>query len=170
MGKHVHLLSDLNPEARTAICASCGPVKVIRGGVKGGWRCYPAHQARQTNNPERHAWQAEYRSRPGNREKAKLAARRHWLSQYGLTLEQYAEMEKSQDGKCWICHLPEKLGQRLSVDHDAETGAVRGLLCRDCNRGIGLLRHDPERLRRAALYLERAATPPAEADGVTASY
>lgn len=43
----------------------------------------------------------------------------------------------------------------LAVDHDHETGCLRGLLCEGCNRGIGLLRDDPDLLRRAADYIER---------------
>ncbi len=47
---------------------------------------------------------------------------------------------------------------KLMVDHDHTTGEVRGLLCHNCNRAIGLLREDPERLRRAIEYLEGATT------------
>ena len=41
------------------------------------------------------------------------------------------------------------------VDHDHETGAVRGLLCRECNLGLAAFRESPTALRRAAGYLER---------------
>jgi hypothetical protein len=41
------------------------------------------------------------------------------------------------------------------VDHDEETNKVRGLLCRHCNQGIGLLRHSQDNLRRAVAYLEK---------------
>lgn len=51
---------------------------------------------------------------------------------YGLTLEQYHEILKKQDGKCAICKcLPN--GNHLAVDHNHETGKIRGLLCMKCN-------------------------------------
>lgn len=80
-------------------------------------------------------------------------------SRYGITLEQYAKMEADQKGLCAICHLPPKNTSRknryLCVDHEADTGRVRGLLCRPCNAGIGQLCHDVTLLASAILYLER---------------
>lgn len=85
--------------------------------------------------------------------------RRARLKRYGLTVEQYDAMHRLWDGVCWICEEPDPYGKRLAVDHDATTGLVRGLLCTDCNRAIGLLGHDPERLERAARYLQDATLP-----------
>lgn len=78
---------------------------------------------------------------------------------FGITLEQYNEMFERQGGVCAICKKPETWLYRdkvraLAVDHDHETGRVRGLLCGNCNRAIGQMLDDPERLRRAADYLE----------------
>lgn len=77
---------------------------------------------------------------------------------YGLTLAEYEAMVAERDGLCDICHRPETLTQkgrvkRLSVDHDHDTGAVRGLLCSACNRALGFLGDDPERVATAAAYL-----------------
>lgn len=86
-------------------------------------------------------------------------ARRANLKKYGITEDQYGEMLREQDGRCAICReQPDgvgKTGKVLHVDHDHKTGAVRGLLCRDCNPALGAFRDSPELLRRAAEYLEK---------------
>lgn len=79
---------------------------------------------------------------------------------YGITTEQYAEMLRRQHGVCAICGEPETLIRNgtlcnLTIDHDHYTGQVRGLLCNNCNRAIGLLKDDSAVLREAAAYLDR---------------
>ena len=95
------------------------------------------------------AQKAEYRERrPDVFLKSKLKHK------YGITLEQYQELFTAQGGRCAIClRSPKKL--RLSVDHDHKTGAIRGLLCWQCNTGLQRFRDDAERLLRAAQYLAR---------------
>ncbi len=74
------------------------------------------------------------------------------LRMYGITLEQYNLLLINQNYKCKICNDPP--GKRnLAVDHDHNTGSVRGLLCDSCNRGIGLLKDKPEVLMKAAEYI-----------------
>jgi len=75
------------------------------------------------------------------------AYRKMDLAKHGLTLEAYDKMFEQQNGVCAICGLPEtrknQYGTRkLSVDHDHLTGKVRGLLCSNCNQGIGHLKSD----------------------------
>ena len=75
---------------------------------------------------------------------------------FGLTIEDYNAILICQDYKCLICDkTPEENGRALPVDHNHETGDIRGLLCDCCNRGIGLLKDNPETLRKAAKYLEK---------------
>lgn len=73
---------------------------------------------------------------------------------YGMSPEEYSTLMAAQGGKCAICRSSCPRG-RLSVDHNHETGEIRGLLCRDCNRALGIFRDDPDRLRKAAEYLEK---------------
>lgn len=68
---------------------------------------------------------------------------------YSMTMDDYEIRVVAQGGRCAICRTPEK----LHVDHDHSTGQVRGLLCNNCNRALGLLRDDPDVLARAVLYL-----------------
>lgn len=73
-------------------------------------------------------------------------------SKFNLTPDEYFDLLEQQEGVCAICGKDE-LGRRLAVDHCHETKAVRGLLCRKCNMGIGLLGDDPEILQKALRYL-----------------
>lgn len=77
---------------------------------------------------------------------------------YGVTAEWYDGQYEKQSGLCAICGQPESQTsggktQKLAVDHCHETGKVRGLLCSDCNRGIGFLKHSPDLLRASVKYL-----------------
>lgn len=71
---------------------------------------------------------------------------------YGLTLEQYDHLVIAQGNACAICR--DAFKTTPNVDHDHRTRKVRGLLCKTCNRAIGLLKDAPGVLRRAAEYLE----------------
>lgn len=78
-----------------------------------------------------------------------------------MTKEQYEELLAKQDGVCAICRKPEtrrysagsSTVKALAVDHHHQTELVRGLLCHNCNLGIGHLGDDPALLIRAAMYL-----------------
>lgn len=80
---------------------------------------------------------------------------------FKLTGGEYAALLIAQDGGCGICGAKEthvsKNGKLkdLAVDHDHATGEVRGLLCFNCNQGIGRFQNSPERLEAAAVYLRR---------------
>lgn len=74
---------------------------------------------------------------------------------FGLSVEEYDAMLKRQGGKCAICRGgPTKRYKRLSVDHDHKTKKVRGLLCSNCNTGLGYFKDDPENTQAATDYLE----------------
>ena len=74
---------------------------------------------------------------------------------YDITIEDYNRMFEEQNGVCWICGNVETTnGGTLHIDHNKESGKIRGLLCGKCNRAIGCLNHSPELLQRAIEYLE----------------
>jgi hypothetical protein len=93
---------------------------------------------------------------PAGRRSRQKAKWRHWLkSQYGITPERYDEMIRASQGRCYVCAAACPSVKSLAVDHCHDTGRVRGLLCWNCNRGIGTFQDSPELLRIAADYLER---------------
>jgi hypothetical protein len=83
-----------------------------------------------------------------------------WLNRrYGISLEEYQVLLRNQGGVCAICGTSKcSTGQRLAVDHDHNTGAVRGVLCKNCNVGLGSFKDDPERLLNAADYLTQRSS------------
>jgi hypothetical protein len=76
---------------------------------------------------------------------------------YGITQADYDRMVVEQGGRCAICLVddPGRTRKVWCIDHDHETGAVRGLLCGDCNTGIALLKENLANLTRAQVYLEK---------------
>jgi len=92
-------------------------------------------------------------------------------NKYGITIDQYEEMNKQQQYVCAICFRSERRRnrkknplhvhrqdqpQRLAVDHDHNTGKVRGLLCQSCNTALGTLDHDVKLLQAAIDYLRKS--------------
>lgn len=82
-----------------------------------------------------------------NFNKRKNASLKH---NYGITLEDYNLMFKKQNGKCFICNT---LKNVLHVDHCHTTNKVRGLLCGNCNKALGLLKDNIDILQTAINYL-----------------
>jgi hypothetical protein len=82
---------------------------------------------------------------------------------YGITFEQYSTQLNLQNGCCAICHGQQKQKSRwggklryMCVDHDKNTGAVRGLLCEACNTALGFLKDDPMVIYAAFRYLVKS--------------
>lgn len=65
----------------------------------------------------------------------------------------YQMMFSDQSGKCSICGYSPPKGERLFIDHDHESGEVRGLLCRECNSGLGFFKDSTELLQKAIQYI-----------------
>lgn len=94
---------------------------------------------------------------------AKLHSRSSAWKRYGIvgfSIESYKDLFRQQNGKCAICHkglfLFAGIGEESAcVDHDKNTGNVRGLLCRTCNRGLGLFGDTADGVMNAVAYLEK---------------
>lgn len=83
-------------------------------------------------------------------------------TQYGLSSVTLAAFYEAAGNRCEICggtESPTQWGNRFHIDHDHVTGELRGLLCTSCNAGLGQFADDPDRLRRAAEYLETHRRP-----------
>ena len=76
---------------------------------------------------------------------------------YGISLQDYNLMNKSQNGKCKICNNKNDYHDKLYIDHNHITGKIRGLLCRACNTGLGMFKDSPETMKSAIRYLETHA-------------
>ncbi len=88
----------------------------------------------------------------------------YFLRTYGITLAKYRELWEQQGGVCAICGgegfimNPNKHKLKLVVDHCHDEGHVRGLLCHNCNRALGLLQDNTTNMQRAVEYLKEGAT------------
>lgn len=133
---------------------------------------YANNQEKWTRDEEKNRKRNElrrlkYANDEKTREAAKAAAKK-WqneniekrkaqrIGKYGLTYEDFVALLESQDGKCAICGHSDTSKKLFFpvIDHCHDTGSVRGILCANCNRGIGLFGEDIERLKSAIAYLE----------------
>jgi hypothetical protein len=115
--------------------------------------CYQREQAR--HGRLRHG-RASRLAKHGSEDYPKYTREIHLMRKYNLPIEQYNEMLVNQENKCFICDY--EFGQKKGdcyVDHCHKTEKVRGLLCQNCNTGLGNFRDDSDRLIRAANYLAR---------------
>jgi Recombination endonuclease VII len=122
-------------------CGDCAQVKPLgefvrtRAASSGfGSYCLPCHAVRCRANADKRGGYRTY----------------HLSRRYGITAEEADHLLAGQGGMCAIC----KTAPANHVDHDHATGAVRALLCFNCNGGLGQFRDDPHVLRAAAEYVE----------------
>lgn len=105
-------------------------------------RCRPCNSDRAL------AWRKENPQRARRVQKMSFLRRK-----YGISEDALHALVEAQGGKCGICRDMLDMGRHTCIDHNHETGAVRGLLCRKCNSGIGQLRDSQEIVRAALHYL-----------------
>lgn len=97
-----------------------------------------------------HARVREYHYKNKETLKKKMLAS-HRRRKYGLNEKEYNNMLLSQNNICAICNKPSN--KTLHIDHNHTTGAIRGLLCSNCNTGIGMFKEDTAVLTKAIEYL-----------------
>lgn len=96
-----------------------------------------------------------------NPEKIRAYSRRDFLSKKNWTPEQFDRVLEEQDNKCAICSAPITIGlgnknkNKANADHDHVTGQPRGILCNNCNIGLGNLQDSVVILKIALEYLEK---------------
>ena len=106
----------------------------------------------------------DHASRSQKQHKQAAARNRRWMlkKRYGITVEQYELLLERQGHRCAICERSEPVGvtkaghdgeKKWHIDHCHESGEVRGLLCGECNKGLGQFRDDKVSIQKALEYL-----------------
>ena len=155
-------LPELSPEdegdARAMLlkCTTCKEIKMLDEfcSSRRPWSVRNRHG----KNHQCKACNKEYRKTP----EGKLSRRNvHLKMNYGIDQAKYERMLAAQGGKCAICPATEPGGKwnRWHVDHDHDTGEIRGLLCNGCNIAIGHLRHNPAIMLSAMKYITKHIVP-----------
>ncbi len=129
------------------LCCSCQTVKEVSlhfhksSSSKDGRNAYckPCQANYQRNYYKRPYVAAKNRKRCSSAVGKALALKSRLKLAFGLSLEDYKQLLYKQNNVCAICERPDPR-QRLSVDHSHITGKVRGLLCGNCNRSLGLIK------------------------------
>lgn len=130
-----------------------------------GTLCNKSHDWKNTGQSLRSLRRRDCVQCATEREKSRERSRRYWTDEerskelqgtYGITLSDYEHMLEQQGNACAICgKVPAVI--RLAVDHCHDTKTVRGLLCSNCNMGIGHFKDNVGLLQAAATYLRRSA-------------
>jgi hypothetical protein len=141
---------DPKPEGITFICPTC---KIEHDDITENYwqqRKYHCRSCRSAisrkvywNNPAKHL---------ADRKKDNKQYFSTIKYKYGLTAEVWKKMVEEQDGSCLICKLKPENPSTLHIDHDHITGKIRGLLCNNCNLGIGYFADNADRLLMASMY------------------
>ena len=131
-------------------CRTCGGTERYTN----DWTCASCRRLNANKWRQRHYERALQLTRdwhaanPGRVKNLKL------LKKFGMTIDEYDQRVAEQGGCCAICRQPCRSGRKLAVDHCHKTLRVRGLLCGNCNRALGLYKNDPAIVAAAVAYLE----------------
>lgn len=137
-----------SPSFRVCSHPRCdGSAQGIISRVTNGEYCSPKCRTRDTNRLKQTRRRSEHPTQLEYERTYKLKTK------YGLTPAEWDLLYDQQLGRCAICYT-DFAGIKVCVDHDHKTGKVRGLLCVECNHGIGKFKDNPVILRNAAQYLD----------------
>lgn len=128
-----------------------GQLFVHRGDV---WH-FINQRTRQDDTMQPIETETQTETAPLDRAREVLSA--HLWRAYRVSLKSYDRAVENQDGRCAVCRELPRDGQRLHVDHDHETGKVRGLLCGGCNSALGQMKERPDAICRLAAYADYCA-------------
>ena len=129
--------------------------------------CIRAYMRKHSKTSKRMEYNREYKKRLSSKEyhrsykRSTIGRNYNFKYKYNITIEQYEIMLQKQNGVCAICHKPETMIDKrhnivraLAVDHCHKTGKIRGLLCGNHNRVLGLIEDDIQILQNAIQYLK----------------
>ena len=144
---------------RTLQCVGCG-IKIV--GFKNSKKYCSSCKVKRTReirNKSKKKWRKEH---PEDFKKKTRdyywfgkGQENHLRRTYGMTVQEYNELFINQNGCCKICGIHQtKLNRKLNVDHNHKTGEIRSLLCDQCNRLLGFVEKDPQRILIMLDYLK----------------
>jgi len=142
-------------------------MKTIDDGLTRSQRYYRKHKDKlkakaktvhEANPEKRKEVAARQRAKPDYKDKER---NKHLKREYGITLDEYNKMHDAQNGLCAMCFQPETVKSHhtgevryLAVDHDHNTGKIRGLLCFRCNTMLEHFDKDLNKINAVIAYIE----------------
>jgi len=162
-------------EPKEKLCNGCGNIYPIddynlrangRGGYKRRSRCRKCEcewQKRYQKDYPEEMRERKKRYKEKDPERYYKLSRKHALrsswKRYGHDPDKVERYFESHSGYCEICGIkPTKGAGRLHIDHDHDTGEIRGMLCLKCNTGLGQFNDDVKTLKSAIKYLKKNHT------------
>ncbi len=139
----------------TKTCTGCQEAKPLAEFFSRGGKLAHLYksQCKTCMQAKRQQWADENRDHLNGWRRNNWVVTNRRLRRRGATQKMYDELYEAQHGCCALCNEPEEKFSWLCIDHDHETGKIRGLLCPNCNRGLGLLQDSPQLLQKAVAYV-----------------
>lgn len=148
-GQFVQRVTDVDLKAMTCTCPIHGEGVRLRVRVRKVGESYICRTCNRGPKP------VGTKRKPRDPEQQRQRRAAHLIKTYGITMEEYEIRLEAQQGRCLLC-LEDLV--RPFVDHCHKLGHVRGLLCNNCNSGLGFFKDNPDTLQRAIRYLRRYRT------------